>query len=178
MNDKSNLADKSIRRLSTGQLISGILLVILGAVFLFAQFLGSWFINAFWPIFLIVGGIIFYAAYFTRAEKPAGYEGLLFPGTYLIVLGALFLLMNLIGWHYMRYLWPTFVLGFPISLGVMYKFASGGLNQRRKNIRSSIKVLTVISLVLYLISVGGMRLWPPALILIGLIIIIKGFTRK
>jgi len=178
MNYKSNLSDKSIRRLSTGQLITGILLIILGAIFLFAQFLGSWFISDFWPFFLVVGGMIFFAAYFARAEKPVGHEGLLFPGTYLIVLGALFLLMNLIGWHNMRYLWPTFVLGVPISMGVMYKFAAGGSDKRRKDILSSIKVLAIISFVLYLITAGGVRLWPLILILIGLIIIIKGFIKK
>lgn len=178
MNDKEYQSDKSFRGLSTGQLITGILLIILGAIFLFAQILGSWFISNFWPSFLVVGGMIFFAAYFARAEKPVGYEGLLFPGTYLIVLGALFMLMNLIGWHNMRYLWPTFVLGIPISMGVMYKFASGGSDKRRKDILSSIKILTTISLVLYLITAGGVRLWPLILILIGLIIIIKGFIKK
>ncbi len=178
MNDKKHQFDGSIRSLSTGQLITGILLIILGAIFLFARILGSWFISDFWPFFLIVGGLIFYVAYFARADKPLGYEGLLFPGTYLIVLGALFLLMNFIGWQNMRYLWPTFILAIPISLGVMYKFASDEPGRRKKNIFSSIKVLTIISIVLYLITAGGVRLWPLILILIGLVIIFKGFVKK
>jgi len=169
--------DSQPRRPSTGQLITGILLVLLGIILLLAQLLGQWFINGFWPFFLIIGGLIFYAGYFARSDKPSGYEGMLFPGTYLIVLGILFLLMNILGWHYMGYLWPTFVLGVALSLWSMYLFGPSEPEKKRKDLLASVKVLFIISVVLYLITIGGIYLWPLALIIIGLIIVIKGFIK-
>jgi hypothetical protein len=164
-------------RLASGQMITGILLVLLGIILLLAQLLGRWFISGFWPFFLIVGGLIFYAGYFARSDKPSGYEGMLFPGTYLVVLGVMFLVMNILGWYYMRYLWPTFVLGVALSLWSMYLFGPAEPEKKRSDLLSSIKVLTIISVVLYLIAIGGMYLWPLALIVVGLIIILRGFIK-
>ena len=164
--------------LSTGSMITGILLVLLGIIFLLAQLFDNWFISDYWPFFLIAGGLIFYGAYFTRTQKPAGYEGMLFPGTYLVLLGLLFLLANIIGWYSMRYLWPTFVLAVALSLGAMYLFGPKEPESKRKDLYSGIKVLFIISVVLYLIAAGGLYLWPLALIIIGLWIIIKGLTKR
>jgi hypothetical protein len=160
------------------QLVIGILFITLGAIFLVAQVLGRWFITDFWPVFLIAGGLVFYAAYFLRELKPPGYEGLLFPGTYIMVLGILFLFMNLISWHAMRYLWPTFLFGVAISLGAMYRYGPKDNRQQRKDIISTAKILTIISLVLYLVAAGGLRLWPLILIIVGIVIILKGLTKK
>jgi hypothetical protein len=165
-------------RPAPAQLLIGILFVIMGAIFLFGQFLGTWFIAKFWPFFLIAGGLIFFAVFFLRHIRPPGYEGLLFPGTYLTILGLLFFLMNIVGWQAMRYFWPTFVFGVAISLGVMYKYSPREDVSNNKDLIGAIRVLTVISIILYLIAIGGLRLWPLALILIGLIIILKGFGRK
>ena len=161
-----------------GKLVIGILFITLGAIFLVAQFIGRWFITDFWPLFLIAGGLVFYAAYFLREIKPPGYEGLLFPGTYIIVLGILFLLMNLTGWHAMRYFWPTFLFGVAISLGMMYQCGPADNRQQRKDLISAIRILIIISLALYLLAAGGLRLWPLILVLLGVIIILNGITQK
>lgn len=161
-----------------GQLVIGILFITLGAIFLVAQFIGRWFITDFWPVFLIAGGLIFYAAYFWREDKPPGYEGLLFPGTYIMALGLLFIFMNLISWHAMRYLWPTFLLAVAISLGAMYRYGPKENRQQRKDIVSAIKIIIVISIVLYLIAAGGLKLWPLILIIIGLVIILREFAKR
>jgi uncharacterized membrane protein HdeD (DUF308 family) len=161
-----------------GQLAIGILFITLGAILLFGQLLGGWFIAKFWPFFLIAGGVIFYLAYFMRQEKPPGYEGMLFPGTYLITLGLLFFINNLIGWQSMRYLWPTFVLGVPLSLWSMYKCCPKDDEKQNKDLLSAIRVLSIISAALFLLAIGGWRLWPLVLIAIGLLIIYRGIDKR
>ncbi|GEM_PF-1335443 len=163
---------------ATGPMITGLLLVILGIVLLFAQFFGQRFMSNFWPFLFIAGGLIFYAVYFIRFTKPAGFEGMLFPGTYLVILGVLFFILNLIGWYNMVYLWPTFVLAVAVSLGAIYLFSPKEQTDKRKDLLSSIKVLIIISAVLYVIAAGGLYLWPLALVIIGLIIIFKALVGK
>jgi hypothetical protein len=178
MNEDQSLEPRKTSWLSTGRIVTGILLVLLGGIWLVGQFIGQWAVADFWPFFLILGGLIFYAFFFMRTEQPAGFEGMLFPGTYLTIIGLLFLLMNLIGWHNMRYAWPTFVLGVPLSLGAMYRFGRIGPERKRAELLPAIKILTIIAAVLYLVAIGGIYLWPVALIIIGLAIIISGVLKK
>lgn len=163
---------------TTGRIVTGVLLVLLGGLWLIGQFVGRWVIADFWPFFLILGGLIFYAFFFMRSARPAGYEGMLFPGTYLIIIGLLFLLMNLIGWQNMRYAWPTFVFGVALSLAAMYLFGHPEVEQRRAELLSAAKILVIISAVLYLVAIGGIYLWPVALIIVGLAIIISGLLKR
>lgn len=120
---------------------------------------------------------MFYGGYFSSKKLQIGNEGLLFPGTYLIILGVLFLLLNFIGWAYMKYLWPTFILGVAAGLGVMYQFTAAENVARKKALRSSIITLTVVSAALYLLAIKAAYIWPLALILIGLLIIFRGFKK-
>jgi len=178
MNESDSSQPRRTSWPATGRIVTGILLVVLGAIWLIAQFMGHWVVGDFWPFFLVLGGLIFYAFFFMRTEKPAGYEGMLFPGTYLIVLGLLFLLMNLIGWHSMRYAWPTFVFGVALSLGAMHLFGRREPERRHADLLPAIKILAVISAMLYLVAIGGFYLWPVALIIIGLAIIVGGLLKK
>ena len=181
MNEHSPLKQDekpATRCLATGPMITGLLLVILGIVLLLAQFFGQRFMSNFWPFLFIAAGLIFYAVYFIRFAKPDGFEGMLFPGTYLIILGILFFLLNLIGWYNMVYLWPTFVLAVAVSLGAIYLFTPKEQDSKRKDLLSSIRVLIIISAVLYVIAAGGLHLWPLALVIIGLIIIFKALSGK
>jgi hypothetical protein len=178
MDENQSLEPRKTSWPSTGRIVTGILLVLLGGIWLIGQFIGQWVVADFWPFFLILGGLIFYAFFFMRAQRPVGFEGMLFPGTYLIVVGLLFLLMNLIGWHNMRYAWPTFVFGVALSLGAMHQFGRQEPERKRAELLSAAKILTLISAVLYLVAIGGIYLWPVALIIIGLAIIISGILKK
>ena len=178
MNNNNRDDHINLLKPAPGQLAIGIFLMTLGAILLFGQFLGGWFIAKFWPFFLIAGGVIFYIAYFMRHDKPAGYEGMLFPGTYLITLGLLFFINNIIGWQAIRYLWPTFLMAVPLSLGAMYIFGVKTTDNQNKDLLSAIKILTIISLALYLLAIGGWRLWPIVLIIVGFIIIYNGLEKK
>src|SRR3989304_10534671 len=96
---------EKIRKLRMGRIISGIFLITLGVFLLVGELTELSWGDHFWPIFLLLGGLLFYSGYFSRKGVETGHEGLLFPGTYLTILGGLFLILNFIGWEYMKYLW-------------------------------------------------------------------------
>ncbi len=162
---------------SIARIFSGIILVILGLFLLIGELAELSWGEHFWPIFLLLGGMLFYSGYFSVKARRSGSEGLLFPGTYLIILGGLFLLLNFIGWEYMRYLWPTFVFGVAVSLWVVRSSMPIENAARRKSLKSSIITLSLISAIFYLMALKVAVLWPVAIIVIGIIIIAKGLTK-
>lgn len=163
---------------SVGPITTGILLVILGGMLLIVQVAEESTVGDYWPIILICGGLIFYVTYFTRSPKPPGFEGILFPGTYLLTLGVLFGVLSLTSWRYMEYLWPTFVLGVGLSLGAIYLFGPSEPDKRRRDLLPSINILLLISVMLYVIAAGGFVLWPIILIAIGIYVILRGAKKR
>jgi hypothetical protein len=160
-----------------GRIITGIAFILVGALMLIARLVGAPMGKFFWPFLLIIGGLLFFVSYFF-SQRAKGSEGLLFPATYLTILGLMFTFLNFTDWEYMRYLWPTFVFGVAISLGVVYLFTPDELAHQRKGSRSTILTLTVISIMLYLLAAKASILWPLILIVLGLIVIFGGFKRK
>ncbi len=159
--------------LSRGRIITGASLTLLGLILLIGEFVEPPLTERFWPIFLLLGGLLFYAGYFSGKGRQVSGEGLLFPGTYLIVLGALFLLLNFIGWKFMKYLWPTFILGVAVSLWVIFLFTPAENAAGKKTLRSGIITLTLVSAALYLMTLKAAFLWPIVIIVIGIIIIVR-----
>jgi uncharacterized membrane protein HdeD (DUF308 family) len=160
-----------------GRIITGVAFILVGALMLLSRIAGAPLVGFFWPFLLIIGGLLFYVSYFF-SQRAKGSEGLLFPATYLVILGAMFTFLNLTTWDYMRYLWPTFVFGVAISLAVVYFFTPEESHQQRSGSRSAILTLTVISLGLYLLAAKASILWPMVLIVIGIIVIFGGFRHK
>jgi uncharacterized membrane protein HdeD (DUF308 family) len=160
-----------------GRIITGIAFILVGAFMLLSRLVGAPMGRLFWPFMLIIGGLLFFISYFF-SQRAKGNEGLLFPATYLTILGLMFTFLNFTDWEYMRYLWPTFVFGVAISLGVIYIFTPSDTGDQRKGSRSAIMVLTVISVMLYLLAAKASILWPLILIVLGLIVIFGGFRRK
>lgn len=160
-----------------GRIIVGVAFILVGALMLLSRLAGAPMGKLFWPFLLIIGGLLFYVSYFF-SQRAKGSEGLLFPATYLTILGVLFTVLNFTDWEYMRYLWPTFVFGVAISLGVVYLFTPEESSQQRKGSRSTILTLTVISVALYLLAAKASILWPMILIAIGLVVIFGGFRHK
>ena len=111
-------------------------------------------------------------------RKHRGSEGLLFPGTYLIIIGLMFIFLNITDWEYMRFLWPTFILGVAVSLGMIYAFTPSDFAERRRGLRSGMLTLTVLSIAFYFLAARASLLWPVILIAVGLIVIFGGFRKK
>lgn len=160
-----------------GRIITGIAFILIGVLMLLSRLVGVPMGRLFWPLLLIIGGLLFFVSYFF-SQRAKGSEGLLFPATYLTILGLMFTYLNLTDWEYMRYLWPTFVFGVAISLGVVYLFTPEETGGERRRSGTPILVLTVISVMLYLLAAKASILWPLILIALGLIVIFGGFRPK
>ncbi len=113
-----------------GTMVIGIVLVIIGVLFLLSNFgifqiyfdifdVGFLF-SHFWPLFLIIPGIIFQYSFFTAKTPDAG---LLVPGGILLVSGftcQIAMLFDL--WAFM---WPGFVLSVAVGLFELYVLVRG-----------------------------------------------------
>ncbi len=148
--------------------ILGILLILFGFFLLSAQFGWiSW--ENIWPVFLIVGGIMFYLGFLANRNN----YGLLMPGSILTVIGVLFLYTSAHNWHQMEVLWPTFILAPGIGFVLMYIFGPKG-----NGLWIPAGILIIIALVFYAQFSCFFRYWPVILIIIGIFIIFNGMDKK
>lgn len=124
--------------------------------------------SRFWPLFLIIPGLIFHYTFFTAKTREAG---LLVPGGILLVSGFTCQLSMLFGlWEY---LWPGFILAVAVGLFELYLFGS-----HEKGLLIPVFILGGLALIFFSISLG--RSWllrtylvPAILILGGLLIVFR-----
>jgi uncharacterized membrane protein HdeD (DUF308 family) len=142
-------------KVTSGRLVTGAVFIVLGIFLLLVRFTELPIGHGLWPFFLIVGGLLFYLGYFWSHNRRPGAVGMLFPGTYLLIIGLLFL---------------------AISFAVMYFFTPAG-DKDKKDLRSTALIMLVISAGLFVIAAKAGIFWPIALVVIGLFIIFKSFNR-
>ncbi|RRJ66689.1 hypothetical protein EHV15_29985 [Paenibacillus oralis] len=95
------------------KLMTGILILAAGIVILlgklgFFSFLG----RAFWPLLLLIPGILLHLWHFWRK----GPSELLLPGAILVVYSIVFFIGIIGGWDTLKYTWPLFFLGIAVGL--------------------------------------------------------------
>jgi uncharacterized membrane protein HdeD (DUF308 family) len=144
-----------------------IILIILGAVFLMANFSSKWSWDFWWPVFVLVPGLAFYFWYFSSSNKTK-ISGILLPGTILTLFGIFFFITTWLNWQHMDSLWPTFILVPGLAFFVFY-FAQP---EREKGILIPAFILTGLAIVFYLSFGLSNKLWPLILIALGLILLI------
>lgn len=161
-----------------GTMIVGLVLILIGIAFLLRNFgifeiyfdifdIGFLF-SRFWPMFLIIPGLIFHYSYFTAKTQDAG---LLVPGGILLVMGLTCQISMLFGiWSYM---WPGFILAVAVGLFELYLFGS-----REKGLLIPVFILGGLSLIFFAMSLGRisfLRLYliPAILIFGGLLILFR-----
>ncbi len=154
----------------TGTKVLGLVLVIAGSLFTLDS-LGwihlSW--GYLWPLFLLLPGIAFHAAFFAGRNQNAG---LLVPGGILTVYGLLFSAMTIFGWQLMEVFWPVFILGVALGLFELYVFGP-----RETGLLIPVGILSLVGfafLFINLLHTGGSVLVGLALILAGGAVILKG----
>lgn len=101
-----------------GNKTAGILLVLFGLLYLAMQILEELnivFFNwwDFWPLFILIPGLLFEYAYFRSKRAP----GVLVPGGILLTIGTLHLFESLTNWHFSAYTWPIYT--FAIAVGFL-----------------------------------------------------------
>lgn len=162
-----------------GNIIWGMLFILLGIFFLLGRFFNNtWGIGDLWPLFILIPGLLFESGYFSSRKDP----GLLVPGGILTTIGLLMLFETFTGWRFSGYTWPIYPLSVAIGLFQLYLFTG-----RNTGLLVPVGILggvTVISfLSMALESARGILpkwfnfglLVPVCLIVLGLIIL---FRRK
>ncbi|BBH21252.1 hypothetical protein Back11_25970 [Paenibacillus baekrokdamisoli] len=91
----------------------GLLFLFAGAVILLGKLgLFSFIGTNFWPLFLLIPGILLHVLFFGRLLPPF----VLVPGAVLTINAFIFFFCMAFGWGSMHYLWPFFILGVALGL--------------------------------------------------------------
>lgn len=153
----------------TRSLIWGILLIIIGFIFLghnLEWFYFDW--EYIWPLMLIIGGLLFWIGWLAKREE----YGLLMPGTILLVYGLMFQYSAINGWYYMDELWPGFLLGPGLGFFFMYIFG-----KRERGLLVPASILTILALLFWAGKDTFHFFWPLLLIAVGVYIIFRNRSR-
>ncbi|WP_239696917.1 hypothetical protein [Paenibacillus oryzisoli] len=121
-------------------------------------------ISFFWPLVLLVPGLLFHLLYFNR-RLPAG---VLVPGGILTLYALMFFFCNLFGWGSMSYIWPGFILGPAIGLYELHLFDRGS----DRGIWIAAMVLGIISATLFALTL----LVKLGIYVIALILVVVGLS--
>lgn len=116
-----------------GGLFIAIGLLLFANVFFDLSFLSMRFM---WPLFILIPGLFFEAAYFTNRKDP----GLLVPGGILITIALLFFFEIMTGWRFAAYTWPVYILAVVVGL-TQFSFAIG----HPKGLVVAIAVLLIVA---------------------------------
>lgn len=160
-----------------GNIIWGMLLILIGVLFLLGRFynnfLGLWDL---WPLFILVPGILFESGYFSSGKDP----GVLVPGGILTTIGLLFLFETFTGWRFSGYTWPIYPLSVAIGLFQLYLYTG-----RNPGLLIPVGILGGVSAIAFLsmilkAALGILPGWfsfglliPACLIILGIYIIFK-----
>ncbi|MTI47021.1 MAG: hypothetical protein FH761_04235 [Firmicutes bacterium] len=121
-----------------GDYITGIILIIIGGVFLLNNFdIIQFDIELHWPLFLLVPGLIFEISYFIRRKDP----GLLVPGGILTIYGLYFYAIEMDAIGNLVESWAVYPLG--VAIGLFQLFIFGG---RERGLLFPVGILTIVSL--------------------------------
>jgi len=170
-----------MERRTRSNIVGGLLLILLGLLFLAYQFLPQQFtwlrIEITWPL-IVVGVGLFLFIFGLLVGAP----GMAVPASIVGGIGGLLYWQNLTNnWDSWAYAW-TLIPGF-VGVGIIL---TGLLGEGR--LRDAIEsggTLVLISMVLFAIFgsfLGGLALlgnwWPLLLILVGLIVLVRSFFRR
>lgn len=147
--------------------IWGIIIVVIGLLFLMQELGLNIQAGKFWPVVLLIPGLAFWTMFFSRRQHK-GMEGVLIPGTILTVLGAYFMFESLT--DYATSGATSFIYTLAVSLAF---FAAYHFGDRSRGYLIPAWILLGVS-VLILMSVAARReVWPVILILVGVWLIVR-----
>lgn len=150
---------------SQSNLLLGLALVLLGALFLLIQLdFFQW--TPIWPLFVIVCGLLLLLKF---AFNHSNY-GLLMPAILFLIIGTLFFYLEQTTYFHLNRLWPTFVLA--PGIGFLFMFFFGPAANR---FWIPALILIVLAVLFYIEFWHFLRYWPLILIIIGFYLI---FRRK
>ncbi len=165
-----------MERRRVSNLVGGLILILLGLLFLIPQFLPGWAPRVSWPWFVIGIGLLLLIIGLVT-DTP----GLAIPACIVGGIGGLLYWQELTGnWGSWTYTW-TLIPGF-VGVGIVLSGLLGGRSGRALREGGT---LILISLVLFLVfgaAFGGLNVlgpyWPVLLIGLGILVLIRNLVRK
>ncbi len=167
-----------------GNVVLGVLLILVGLAFLVGQFLDINLGRLAWPLFIIVPGVAAYMAALAMPEDPG--KGLSAVGSIITMVGLVLLYQNTFD-HFESWAY-AWALVAPTSLGLGW-IGYGLIRGNRETLDEGLRVAGV-GLVIFLVAasffelvigISGFRLawaedlWPILLIVLGLILMVRTF---
>lgn len=160
------------RRGQSGSIVGGVILILLGGLFLLQQTIGFSVWAIYWPFYIIIPGLLCLGV---AAFVGKGGGWLAIPGTIVTTVGAILLVQDLTDrYETWAYAWA---LVSPLAVGVGLFLA--GLRDERPSQVESGKAMAVVGLVLFLIfgavfellifreRVAAGVVWPLVLVALG-----------
>jgi len=141
----------------------GILLIVLGIALLVGN-LGYFSLLDFWPILIVLAGILFFIQWLTDREN----YGLLMPTTIMITTGILFLYCQLYGWYQMKDLWPIFIMAPGAGFMLMYL-----LGEQETGLLIPGGIMLTVGILFLSANDWAWRWWPAVLIVVGVLILLR-----
>ncbi len=164
---------------SRGGLVGGVILIGLGVIFLFAQFVRIDIWHFLWPLFVIGFGLLFFVGMLAGGKSASG---LAMPGSIITMVGLILLAQNTFDrWETWAYAWSLIIVAVGIGLFIM-----GMLSGEERTRRSGVRVAG-IGVVLFLVFGSFFELsfgllgfdrtsgifWPLILIAAGLYLLVS-----
>ncbi|MHB1357543.1 MAG: hypothetical protein ACYCZF_16360 [Anaerolineae bacterium] len=158
-----------------GRIVGGVILVLLGGLFLVSQFLDINLMRYLWPGFIILPGVLFFIGMLIGGRNAGG---LAIPGTIITTTGLLLFYQNLTGlWQTWSFAWA--LVG-PVATGlglVIFGLYSGKPDARKAGM--IVLGIGLALLAIFGISFGfgfpglGRYLWPLVLIALGIFVVLQ-----
>jgi hypothetical protein len=116
-------------RSNSGSIVGGLILILLGLLFLFGQWFQSFdFLGRLWPLFIVGFGALFFIGMLAGGKSAAG---LAVPGSIITVVGLMLLAQSLTGyWESWSYGWTLILIS--VGLGIFIMGVYDGNNRSRQ----------------------------------------------
>lgn len=170
------------QRQNAGGLVGGAILIGLGLLFLFGQYVGFQGFQYLWPFFIIGLGVAFFIGMLAGGKSLAA---LAVPGCVMTTLGLVLLIQTIVGhWEAWAYSWTLIISAVGIGIFIMGAWG-GNPSQRQAGLRLAgigLVLLMVFGSLFELMIFGGIDApWsravvPVLLILAGLILLARRGT--
>jgi len=149
--------------MSKNQYTIGVVFLIAGAVILLGKLGLFAFIGTnFWPLFVLIPGILLHVLFFGRLLPAA----VLIPGAILTINALIFFICIAFGWSNMQYLWPFIIIGVAVGL---YEYHLFDTSHPKQPLTVAI-ILTLVAVAFFIMMI----LWGWGVYLIAALLIVAG----
>lgn len=136
----------------------GIVLIVVGFLFLLETFNILKGVYKLWPVFPLILGIGFWILFANYGKKEIPLVGI---GTFIVLISLLFFYLNFTFWSQLAHLWQLFLIFIGLSFLSIYIYQKKGIFIYLSSL------FIIIGFVFFLVFSITAKLWPISLILLG-----------